>query len=982
MNRTTFAFIIAFLMAAGSAYPQKGEKLTKNVDPFIGTGGHGHTFPGATVPFGMVQLSPDTYNRGWDWCSGYHVSDSSVMGFSHTHLSGTGATDYGDILFMPTLGELKIIPGTRENPDEGYRSRFKHANEKASPGYYSVLLDDYKILVELTTTTRVGFHKYTFQKAGDANVVIDLHHGISDRPTGGDFKVVNNTEIEGYRKSAGWNANHTVYFVAKFSKPFKSFGVAEDGAVKNGQKTGTGSNLQGFVQYAVKKNETVLVKVGISHVSIENARKNLEAEVKDWNFDAVKKEAESKWEKELSKIIVEGGSKGQRTTFYTALYHSMIAPNIFDDVDGSYWGMDGKVKKSGKGDTYTVFSLWDTFRGLHPLLSIIDRKRTNDFINTFINKYNEYGLLPVWELAGWETNCMIGYHSIPVIVDAYMKGIRDYDIESVFAAMKVSAEQGDFGIEDYRKYGYLPADKSGQSVSRTLEYAYDDWCIAVMAEALNKKADYDEFAKRSLYYANLFDGQTGFMVGKLSNGSFKGEFNPFEVSGDYTEANAWQYNLFVPHDVKGLMNLFGGKEKFTERLDELFVVESKTEGDAPPDITGLVGQYAHGNEPSHHMAYLYNYIGEGYKTQSMIRKIMSELYSANPDGLSGNEDCGQMSAWYVLSAMGFYPVAPGTNEYVIGSPIFTKVTINLENGKKFVINAPNSSDKNMYIQSVKKNGQEYNPAYFVHDDIINGAEFTFAMGSEPNKNWAVQVNDYPYSFTTTEQVSTPYLTMGDMMFLDSTSFAFDCRTAGVEIRYTIDGSEPTESSPVFGKTLAVKETATIKAKAFKAGYAPSPVYSFTATKAVLLEPAVTGGANPGLNYEYFEGRFRSAYDLMKSTAKKSGNCEDVNLSMKEVDDFFGVKFLGYIDVPQDGIYKFTLASDDGSVLLIDDIETVNSDGYHGANPTSDYVGLKAGKHFFTLLYFEGAVTEEVRVGIQGPGIKAENIPASMLYRIK
>ncbi|HEX3073416.1 MAG TPA: GH92 family glycosyl hydrolase, partial [Ignavibacteriales bacterium] len=601
-------------MLAGSVYSQAGEKLTKNVDPFIGTGGHGHTFPGATVPFGMVQLSPDTYNEGWDWCSGYHT---------------------------------------------------------------------------------------------------------------------------------------------------------------------------------------------------------------------------------------------------------MISPNIFNDVDGSYWGMDQKVHKSEKGDIYTVFSLWDTFRGLHPLLSIIDRKRTNDFVNTFLHKYNEYGLLPVWELAGWETNCMIGYHSIPVIVDAYMKGIRDYDVEAIFAAMRTSAAQSGFGIDDYRKYGYLPADKSGQSVSKTLEYVYDDWCIAMMAKELNKQGDYDEFAKRSLYYANLFDGKTGFMVGKLSNGAFKGEFNPFEVSGDYTEANAWQYNLFVPHDVKGLMNLFGGKDRFTERLDELFVAESKTEGDAPPDISGLVGQYAHGNEPSHHMAYLYNFIGEGYKAQAMLRKIMSELYFAKPDGLSGNEDCGQMSAWYVLSAMGFYPVAPGTNQYAIGSPIFKKVTINLENGKKFVINAPASSDKNMYIQSVKKNGKDYAPAYIVHDDLMSGAEFIFAMGSEPNKNWAAQKEDYPYSFTTTEQASTPYLTSGDMMFLDSTSFAFNCRTEGAKIHYTMDGSEPTENSPVFEGTLTVKATSTVKAKAFKAGYAASPVYCFTAAIAVLQEPAVTGAVKPGLNYEYFEGRFRSAYDLMK-----------------------------------------------------------------------------------------------------------------------
>ncbi|MGE5499316.1 MAG: GH92 family glycosyl hydrolase, partial [Syntrophothermus sp.] len=954
--------------------------LTNNVDPFIGTGGHGHTYPGAVLPFGMVQLSPDTYNDGWDWCSGYHESDRSIMGFSHTHLSGTGIADYGDILFMPTTGEIKTEPGSREDPGKGYRSRFSHEKEKAGPGYYSVMLDDYNIKAELTATTRTGYHKYTYPKTEQANVIIDLNHGISDVPVNASIKITGDNEIEGFRQSSGWAGNHKVYFVAKFSRPFKAFGVAVNGQLKQMERSGEGKTLKGYVQFSSKENESVAIKVGISHVSIEGARKNLETEVNKKSFEEVRKAAEQTWEKELSKIIVEGGTKEERTIFYTALYHSLICPNIFNDVDGSYIGMDDKkVHVNKTRDTYTLFSLWDTFRALHPLLSIVEPKRTNDFINTFLSKSEEGGQLPVWEYAGHETNIMIGFHSIPVIFDSYMKGIRKYDTSKLLEAMKRQLEQNRMGLNYYNTLGYIPADKMTKSVSRNLEYAYDEWCLARFAEELGKKEDFEKYGQRALNYILSFDASTGFMRGKNSEGNFTSPFFPDKITRDYEEGTAWHYNLFVPHDIRGLINLFGGKEGFERRLNDLFTLENKNPGSLV-DVTGFVGQYAHGNEPGHNMPYLFNFIGQGWRTQEIVRHIMKELYFAKPDGLSGNEDCGQMSAWYVFSAMGFYPVCPGTNEYVIGSPVFNKITIKTGNGRTFVLKAPENSPNNKYIQAVTKNNKPYSLSYIKHSDIVNGEVITFAMGNEPNKKWASEQNAVPYSFSKTSQASVPYMESAETLFLDSTIVSLGCLTSGAEIRYTLDGLIPSGTSVLYSGRFALKETKQIKAAAFKNGYQSSPVFTASVTRAKMNESRMLTNLTGGLNYYYFEGRFNNTADMMKLAVKKTGQCDYPSIASSEREENFGFRYEGYINIPKDGMYKFYTKSDDGSMLFIDDQKVVDNDGPHGATSANGMIALKTGYHKIEVLYYQGQADAEFECSVEGPDVKFQNIPKEWLFR--
>jgi len=785
--------------------------LIRYVNPFIGTDGHGHTYPGATLPFGMVQLSPDTRLEGWDGCSGYHYSDSVVYGFSHTHLSGTGVADYCDILIMPTIGEIKLFNGS-ENPDSGYASRFNHENEKASPGFYSTYLDDYGIQVELTATKRAGFHKYRFPASKQSNIIIDLQH--RDPVIESWLNVVSDTEIEGYRRSSSWAKDQRLYFVAKFSKPFVKYGVAENDSLIAGKRA-EGLNVKAFVRYKTKANEEILVKVGISAVSVEGARKNLNADIPHWNFNQIKRNAENDWNRELSRIIVEGGTEAQKRTFYTALYHAFLAPNLFTDVDGSYRGRDLNIHKADGFDYCTVFSLWDTFRGAHPLFTIVQQKRTIDFIKTMIAQYRQGGRLPVWELAANETECMIGYHSIPVIADAYIKGLRDFNINKAYEAMKHSSESGLFGLGAYQKYGFIPGQKEAESVSKTLEYAYDDWCIAQVARKLGKEEDYKYYIKRAQNYKNLFDPCTGFMRARI-NGRWFSPFDPKEVNFNYTEANAWQYSFFVPHDINNLIALIGGKKSFESRLDQLFTEDSQTTGRGQADITGLIGQYAHGNEPSHHMAYLYNYIAKPWKTQKLVRQIMDNLYNDKPDGLCGNEDCGQMSAWYVLSALGFYPVTPGDGTYAIGTPLFEKSTIFLENGKTFVINANDVSNENIYIHSAKLNEPDYNKSWVAHSTIMDGGNLYFNMSAKPNMKWASaeenlplsEIRDYPI-------VTAPVLKSGQRTFMDSTIVELETITPGAAIYFTLDGSEPDIRSKIYKTPLVIKNTGTLKSFSYK-----------------------------------------------------------------------------------------------------------------------------------------------------------------------
>ncbi|MEP6718392.1 MAG: GH92 family glycosyl hydrolase [bacterium] len=780
------------------------------VDPFIGTGGHGHTFPGATLPFGMVQLSPDTRLSGWDGCSGYHYSDNVIYGFSHTHLSGTGIPDYGDVLLMPMAGEPYLDALIDGKTEKGYASPFSHRNESASPGYYSVLLDDGNIKAQLTVTNRVGFHRYTYPQGSRPNIILDLVHRDTVRDS--YLHIIDATHIEGYRRSSGWAKDQIVYFVAEFSQPF-GFAIALDGKLGklDGRlKEARGKSIKAIFGFPLSRGP-IEVKVALSAVSIEGARRNLAEELPGWNFDSVMNRAEGAWYRELNRIQARGGSDDQLKTFYTALYHTMIAPNLFMDVDGEFRGRDLRTHTASGFTNYSVFSLWDTFRATHPLYTIIEQKRTADFVNTFLAQYEYGGRLPVWELAGNETDTMIGYHAVPVIADAALKGIPGFDREKAFAAMKHSAQLRHFGLGAYLDHGYISMEDDRESVSKTLEYAYDDWCIAEMARLLGQEADYQRFTRRAQFYRNVFDERAGFARPR-KNGGWLSPFDPREVDFNFTEANSWQYSFFVPQDVSGLIDLLGGKEKFARKLDELFTTESKTTGREQADITGLIGQYAHGNEPSHHMAYLYNYVNQPWKAQWRVRQIMDRFYSAEPDGLIGNEDCGQMSAWYVLSAAGFYPVTPGAPIYAIGTPLFPELRFNLESGKSFVIKARDVSAQNIFIQSATLNGQPYSHSYLRHEDLINGGELVFQMGPQPSTHWGSRSDDIPVSNIIGDKIVPVPLIEGPVnTFKDQMEIGMRARHNAQRVYYTTDGSEPTALSPIFEKPLVIRDTTTVKA---------------------------------------------------------------------------------------------------------------------------------------------------------------------------
>lgn len=744
LNNIMFFLFILFIVSPNI----NSQDLIKNVDPFIGTDLHGHTFPGATVPFGMVQLSPDNGTAGWDWCSGYNYSDSVIIGFSHTHLSGTGIGDLCDILFMPAV--LSIDSDADSSKLINLHSSFLHKNETASPGYYSVLLDTYNIKAELTATKRAGFQRYTFPKIKGAVIVLNLGHSLNyDKTTGSYIKVIDNQTIAGYRFSTGWAKDQRVYFAAKFSQPFTTYFLRLDNKLNDKAKEANGILLKGIFKFNAEKNNELLVKVGISSANIKGAENNLNKEIPGWNFDKIKNDAANSWEKELSKIKIISNSNSLKKIFYTALYHAFIAPNLFSDVDGNFKGADGKVHQAKGYNQMTVFSLWDTFRAEHPLFTIIEKDRVNDFVRSMLAHYEETGLLPVWELEGNETNTMIGYHAVPVIADAILKGFHDFNIQEAYRVMKVSAMQDNFGINYFNKLGYVPADKIKESVSRTLAYCYDDWCIAQIAKFLHKENDYNYFIKKAGSYKNLFDKSTGFMRGKFADGKWRVPFSPKftgEKNPDYTEGDAWQWTWFVPHDIAGLIKLMGGEQDFTQKLDTLFEQSSAVNSEtAPPDVSGMIGQYAHGNEPSHHIAYLYDYVGKPWKTQAVVRKICDKLYSDSSNGLCGNDDCGQMSAWYIFSAMGFYPVNSAEGIYVIGSPMLNKVSIDIGHNKHFTVIANNVSKENKYIQSAELNGKPLNLTYITQKEIINGGSLIFNMGNKPNKKWAAGKDDAPPS---------------------------------------------------------------------------------------------------------------------------------------------------------------------------------------------------------------------------------------------
>ncbi|GHT34332.1 hypothetical protein FACS189434_10320 [Bacteroidia bacterium] len=737
MKHTFILGITTCLLFFASACKNNEESLnlTQYVDQHIGTGGHGHVFMGANVPFGFVQLGPTSIPQQWDWTSGYHISDTAVIGFGHLHLNGTGIGDLCDISFMPAIGKVTLSRGVENDPNSGMWSYFRRETEHAKPGYYGVTLDRYGIDVELTATKRVGFHKYTFPKAEDACVIIDLENGFSDVPQGYIVQE-NDTVISGYRYSEGWANDQRVFFTATFSKPIKKFIVSEGGSERKDATTLTAQKVYGLACFDTDEKEEIYVKVALSPVSIDNAKLNLQAELAGWDFEQTIENADKAWNEELNKIRIKTNDESIKRIFYTGLYHTMVAPSVFCDVNNEYRGADGKTHQ-GTFTNYTTFSLWDTYRAAQPLMTIIHPEKMSDIINTMLHIYKEQGKIPVWHLMACETDCMVGNPGVSVVADAMLKGFTGFDNDLAYEAIKTSSMLDERGLKFLKEYGYIPYDKEPEALSKSMEYAISDWSVAQVAQKLGKTEDYDYFTERSKSYKRYFDKETGFVRGLSSNGKFREEFNPFRSihgQGDYVEGNAWQYTWLVPHDVRGLVELFGGKEKFTEKLDSLFIVEGDMGEHASADISGLIGQYAHGNEPSHHIIYMYSYIGQQWKTAEKAREILTGLYFDAPDGLSGNEDVGQMSAWYILSSMGLYQVEPAGGKYVFGSPIIDEAIINVGNGKTFSITAKNNSAENIYIQSVTLNGKPYTKFYIDFKDIAAGGRLEFAMGNKPAKD--------------------------------------------------------------------------------------------------------------------------------------------------------------------------------------------------------------------------------------------------------
>ena len=740
----SFIFITSCNQTSVKKSP-KMDVVNTHVNPFIGTGGHGHTYPGATVPFGMLQVSPLNGITDWDWCSGYHYSDSIAVGFSHLSLSGTGIGDLADVIFMPVNKEVDITVTPKNRDSLNYKSAYSHNNETASPGYYQVYLEDHDINVELTTALRTAYHKYTFKTNDPQTVVVDLGFGINwDKATESSITVEDDYTISGYRFSTGWAKNQKVFFVAQFSKPITKHNLVSDsqtieGLIAKGEKTAT----QLF--FDSKEDTELYAKVALSSVSVANAKDNLETD--GFKFEDVKLAAENTWNAALSKIKVETSIDSLKTIFYTAMYHTQLAPVTFSDKNGQFRKENDSIETATNYTAYSTLSLWDTFRAEHPLLTLIAPDKVSDITNSMLAYYDTKKILPVWTLYGNETNTMTGYHSIPVIVEAYLKGIDGFDAEKAYEAMKTTMMQDERGLKFYKEFGYIPYELLDESVTITLEYAYNDWCVAQMAKALGKTEDYNYFLNRSKAYQYLFDPETGFMRGKAEDGKswhtpFDPKYSNHREHTDYTEGNAWQHSWFVPHNVEDFITLHGSNEVFTGRLEQLFTESSEITGtNTSADISGLIGQYAHGNEPSHHIAYMFNAANKPWRTQYWSRHILDTQYNTTPNGLSGNEDCGQMSAWYALSSIGLYPMNPASTVYEIGSPIFEKATLSISEDKTFVIEAEHVSAQNIYIQSATLNGELFNQSSISHETIKHGGTLHFVMGDTPNKSWGINKNN-------------------------------------------------------------------------------------------------------------------------------------------------------------------------------------------------------------------------------------------------
>ncbi len=724
-----------------------GAAPVDSVNPFIGTGGHGHTYPGATLPFGYVQLSPDTRINGWDACAGYFYRDQTIMGFSHTHLSGTGIREYGNLLVQPVVGELNDGEHYQPMEAERFASNFSHENEFAQPGYYRVVLARYNVTAELTATDHAGMHRYTFPASQKSHILIDLVHGLENTPTAASLTVENDHLLTGFRRGNGWGKNMAVYFVIECSQPFKSVGLELAGKpLPVGTTNAVGKAIRAHLDYQTSNDQQILLRVGLSPTSVEEARKNLAAEIPSWDFNGIREAAQIRWNEQLSRIEIESANRNVRETFYTAFYHAMLAPTLYNNADGSYRGADNAIHPKAGFQNYSTFSLWDTFRAEHPLLILTHPERINDMVQSLLafSQESPSGFLPMWQLGNYDTGTMIGYHSVPVIYDAYKKGFHGFDANAVFEAMKKTATSGRNRQDEYQKFGFVPwVPGRSKATSQTLEFAYDDWCIAQMAAALGKTNDADFFMKRSQNYRNVWDPKTRFFRSKNDDGSYQDGFDPRQASGEpaagyYVEANGWQDAFFVPHDVPGLIELYGGRQAFIDRLDEFFNRDSDIVNWGA-DITGLIGQYAHGNEPCHHVAYLYALAGAQYKTALRAHQIMTLHYDNTPEGICGNDDCGQMSAWYVWSAMGLYPLNPANGIYVIGSPMVEKAILRLDpkfyKGKSFTIVARNVSNQSIYIKSARLNDRPLDRPWITHEEVANGGTLELEMSVIPNKAW-------------------------------------------------------------------------------------------------------------------------------------------------------------------------------------------------------------------------------------------------------
>lgn len=845
---------ITILFALSLVSCSKKQELIQYVDPMIGTDVHAHTFPGATLPSGMVQLSPSNDFKSWDWCSGYHYSDSILKGFAHTHISGAGLAGLGDILLMPTAGKVKVQAGSEENPDSGFRSRFSHDREQASAGYYSVILDDYNVKVELTSTPRVGFHKYTFNRAGKGNVIIDPTHNIMENLYKSEIEFLSDTEIRGYKQSNGEAGVRNVYFYAKFSKAFADKGVAVNNKIQANKYLAVDKRVKGYVSFDVEQGESIEVKVALSFVSYEGAKINFNAEAKGKMFSQVLANSQKIWEEKMNKFHIETESIAQKRNFYTAVYHSMISPNLISDVSGEYI-VEGK-KYQSEINQYSNFSTWDTYRAVHPLMAIVEQEKTADFVNSLSSRYTDSRVgLPVWECLGHDNVCMIGYSTVSVMADAIVKDLPGINLKSAYDAMRAASFSLEKHSNSYDVNGmnyYIDMDfvpgEIGSSVSKTTEYNYYDWCLSEVAKKLNKTDDSSLFQQRSKGYRNLFDPKSSYLLPKLQNGNFI-EVDKSKWDGlvtNYVSGNIWAYSCYVPHDMGYFMKLHGGKNKFANWLDKIFADTSEIGGSQHVDISGFIGKYGHGDEPAHQMPYLYDFAGQAWKTQKIVREILSRFYHDNPAGLDNNDDLGQMSAWYIFSSIGFYPVCPASNQYLIGSPAYAKASINLENGKVFSVQANNNSQKNVYIQSSTLNGETFTKPYITYNQICKGGELVLEMGDQPNENWAASVSDLgglvgmqaseEYKLLEEKEVLMPFTNEQSLSFERSKIISLYCNTKKAEIRYTTNGNQPGENSKLYHKPIFITKDTKIKAKAFKKGLKTSRAFSATYLKGIQYNP--------------------------------------------------------------------------------------------------------------------------------------------------